>query len=546
MSKQAVRQCSDHSEMFGEPLQLSASYVHEVSDLRNSKSQAGLGKRLNGAKKAWWASRGASVAEDEATSEPLLKNEYASFARGPLASLSSTLGSVTGTPALEQQASTELEEKLQQQPIPSYSQVAEHAFGVTGRVFVDAMVHITLMGVSAVYLILATQFSQGLASEAKIMSDVTPRQFCLICSGFTLLHVLFENLAQLGWLSLFNLLTAVWMLIILIVTVTSGSASGGHRVADLDDASSLREFVSGSVKLAFAYGSHPVLPSIYASMRQPEVRATSGATHHHSLGDRRTPATDLDWASVFSPQKFAPMVSVAFFASSIFYLAVGIMGYWRYGDACCTNGLITFEDDRFAIALAETDIPRFCSSRKASQRSSAEQWYKWCPTYRADVHDLDRLTAGPRMSAYRENSRLYSFVEQAVLKALVCCIPIGIALFFAPNSDAFTNVLTLVSATTNTFTIYILPSIIWYVHHTPLYTLVLSAVELHNGVAHVHRIEFKLMEARQRRRDGRKGLNVFMQFPNNLKLTLSIVCVIVAIPIGIFGTWDAVQSLVDE
>ena len=42
-------------------------------------------------------------------------------------------------------------------------------------------------------------------------------------------------------------------------------------------------------------------------------------------------------------QKFEPMVATAFGVSTIFYLAVGVLGYWRYGEACCTNGLITFE-----------------------------------------------------------------------------------------------------------------------------------------------------------------------------------------------------------
>jgi len=166
--------------------------------------------------------------------------------------------------------------------------------GRPGRWFVNSQVHITLIGVAIVYHLLAALNIHSLAADSLSMAASVA-----LVAALVWLHVFLKTLGEVAVLSYFNIAVNVALLCTVVAASLERPPASPPRTALV--ASDAFAFGSAFASFGFAYGVHPVLPSVRASMRSPRLY---------------------------------PRTVVASMAGTLlFYLPISAVCYARYGDA---------------------------------------------------------------------------------------------------------------------------------------------------------------------------------------------------------------------
>ena len=166
--------------------------------------------------------------------------------------------------------------------------------GRPGRWFVNSQVHITLVGVAIVYHLLAALNIHSLAADSLSMAASVA-----LVAALAWLHVFLKTLGEVALLSYFNIAVNVALLCTVVAASLERPPASPPRTALV--ASDAFAFGSAFASFGFAYGVHPVLPSVRASMRSPRLY---------------------------------PRTVVASMAGALlFYLPISAVCYARYGDA---------------------------------------------------------------------------------------------------------------------------------------------------------------------------------------------------------------------
>jgi len=189
-------------------------------------------------------------------------------------------------------------------PPLSFGDIGEAAFGQLGKWAVIVQMHLTLTMVATIYNLLA-----GL-NLVTVMGSVWPflreengeNYAVLIIAGVVWFHVFLKTLSEVEIVSWLNMVITIAMEIIVIcVALTSPPKDQAHTTALVTDMSSLG---GAFASFAFAYGVHPILPTVYRNMKHPE--------------------------------KYNLMITAAFSAVAVAYLCMFFVGYGVYGDEVVT------------------------------------------------------------------------------------------------------------------------------------------------------------------------------------------------------------------
>lgn len=165
-------------------------------------------------------------------------------------------------------------EALLEQPcaarLITYGDLGFATFGRFGRNFVNVQMHVTLMMVATIYHLLAALNVHWLTARAG--SDACEYVLglpvsALIVAAVVWLHVFLKSLGEVAILSYINITVNCTLLVVVVAaTLTHQPAEAPHRELLVPD------FLSAGGAFAsfgFAYGCHPVLPDVLASMKKP-------------------------------------------------------------------------------------------------------------------------------------------------------------------------------------------------------------------------------------------------------------------------------------
>jgi len=308
-----------------------------------------------------------------------------------------------------------------EKPLQSYGDIGQAAYGWWGRLCVDVQMHITLMGVSTVYLVLAgsnlsfmlanvPQSSGGSDDLWGISGDDAKRVGIIIIALIVWFHVFLKTLHEVGLLSAFNVFVAVVLAFLVIIEVIlhppKGNQKGDHTFVRWD-----LTLGSAFASFAFSYGAHPVLPSVYQQMK--------------------------------FPHQYNAMIITTFIGVLLFYLPMAIVGYAAYGsdtlnpiyDNICSNSDCPFGDAlaKYIAILLLTLHVMF--------------------SYGIVINPTELALENYFQVEQRNPSLPYRILCRTFLWS--------ITLIFALLIPKFGDILNLVSSVTNTFTVFILPCIFY-------------------------------------------------------------------------------------
>ena len=174
----------------------------------------------------------------------------------------------------------------------TYGDIGQAAFGSFGRWFVTVQMHLTLCMVATIYHLLAAINLIALIPQLSQLVAV------LIVTAVVFGHVFLKTLSEVAAVSYVNItINAVLTVVVITSTLTNPPAEApSTKFAESDILSLGTAFAS----FGFAFGVHPVLPSVYWSMRYR--------------------------------QSYRWMIVGAFSAVMCFYLPMAIVGYATYGE----------------------------------------------------------------------------------------------------------------------------------------------------------------------------------------------------------------------
>ena len=145
-------------------------------------------------------------------------------------------------------------------PMLTYGDLGALAYGEKGRNLVNVTMHVTLLMVATIYHLLAALNVHWLC---KI--DLVPS--ALIVAAVIWLHVFIKSLGELAILSYANI-TINFILLIVVIWETLSHPPAMPAQHDLIVHNAMS--VGGAfASFGFAYGCHPVLPDVLASMKKP-------------------------------------------------------------------------------------------------------------------------------------------------------------------------------------------------------------------------------------------------------------------------------------
>ena len=196
-------------------------------------------------------------------------------------------------------------------PAETYGDIGQAAFGAFGRWFVVVQMHLTLCMVGTIYHLLAA------INLISLVPHLSQPIAVLIVTAVVFGHVLLKTLSEVAAVSYVNItINAVLTVVIITSALTNPPLEAPTTTFAVSDQLSLgKAFAS----FGFAFGVHPVLPSVYRSMRYP--------------------------------QSYTRMVIAAFTCVMLFYLPMGIIGYATYGE------------------VAPRQLPTAASSRARARRA---------------------------------------------------------------------------------------------------------------------------------------------------------------------------------
>jgi len=301
----------------------------------------------------------------------------------------------------------------------TYSEVGQEAFGKVGSTVVDIFLHATLIGVATIYLILAGgNLSTLLAtvpwpSAAGYTVDVlniSATEGILIVVTLMWLHVWLKTLHEVGFLSAFNVMVAVFLEVTVITVILLNLPSSAPDYDFVNTASYGLSLAGAFVSFSFSYGAHAVLPTVYESMAKP--------------------------------QQFNVMITTTFIAILGFYLPMACIGYGVYGTGTLSpiyNNLC--EDGQTCSYGAQ--LGKWLSILLITAHVMLSYAIVLNPTERM----LERVCGTDDLK--QPKNKLYG----VVLRTCVVAITVVLA-FWIPDFGDFLN---LVSACTNTATTFVFP-----------------------------------------------------------------------------------------
>lgn len=180
-------------------------------------------------------------------------------------------------------------------PPRTYGDIGQAAFGSFGKWAVIVQMHLTLTMVATIYNLLG-----GLNLVAVLgWSESDSTYGILIISGIVWFHVFLKTLSEVAVVSYFNIvITFALEVVVIAVALMSPPAEPAHTTFVVPDVVSLG---GAFASFAFAYGVHPILPTIYRNMR--------------------------------NPSQYRTMIVCAFAGVLLMYLPMLIVGYAVFGDA---------------------------------------------------------------------------------------------------------------------------------------------------------------------------------------------------------------------
>eukprot|EP01100_Stratorugosa_tubuloviscum_P010892 TRINITY_DN474_c4_g1_i1.p1 TRINITY_DN474_c4_g1~~TRINITY_DN474_c4_g1_i1.p1 ORF type:complete len:460 (-),score=196.92 TRINITY_DN474_c4_g1_i1:94-1473(-) len=314
---------------------------------------------------------------------------------------------------------------LGQKKLITYGDIGDAAFGFFGRLSVDIFMHITLVGVATVYLVLIAQNFQSLITDdilfppdgtnsAREWFETKGGQIIctLIAAALVSWHIFFKTMHEIGIVSALNVLVAVFLALLVIISVFTNpqERSEPEKVFFKScESFSKCELASAFVTFAFAYGAHPILPSVYASMEKKE--------HYNK------------------------MIMGTFSSVLCFYLPMAIIGYWAYGadtaspiydNLCPPENLVCSTGERVAKIIAIIAITLHVIF-----------------SYGVVINTSERALEG----FLKIDEKSISLLLQILIRIGFIAVTFGLAIAI-PD---FGTILDLVSSLTNTFTCFIFP-----------------------------------------------------------------------------------------
>jgi len=177
----------------------------------------------------------------------------------------------------------------------TYGDIGEAVFGRAGKYFVNCQNHLTLVMVATIYNLLA---GMNLVLLFPSWEWLTVEVAIVIVACVVWFHVFLKTLGEVAWVSALNLLFTLILAVVVIVEALRNPPSD----APTHNFISKRPIALGGsfASFAFAYAVHPILPTVYRSMR--------------------------------SPKQYRSMVIVSFMAAVCIYLPMMCVGYAVYGD----------------------------------------------------------------------------------------------------------------------------------------------------------------------------------------------------------------------
>mmetsp|Transcript_6943 Transcript_6943/g.14994 ORF Transcript_6943/g.14994 Transcript_6943/m.14994 type:complete len:420 (-) Transcript_6943:78-1337(-) len=178
----------------------------------------------------------------------------------------------------------------------SYGDIGQAAFGSLGRWAVNVQMHFTLVMVATIFNLLAGK------NVAAVLGPSYPwltQDYAIVLVGCVVwLHVFLKTLGEVAVVSAVNFaVTLVLEAVVIVVAIQSPPEEPPNTELVEENVMSLG---SAFATCAFAYGVHPILPSVYKSMR--------------------------------SPSSYRAMVLVAFLGAFALYLPMLVVNYAIYGD----------------------------------------------------------------------------------------------------------------------------------------------------------------------------------------------------------------------
>jgi len=179
-------------------------------------------------------------------------------------------------------------------PPRTYGDIGQAAFGSFGKWAVIVQMHLTLTMVACIYNLL------GGINLISVLgwSEKDSTYGILIISGIVWFHVFLKTLSEVAIISYFNIvITFALEVVVIAVALMSPPAEEAHTTFIVPDVLSLG---GAFASFAFAYGVHPILPTIYRNMK--------------------------------NPSQYRTMIVCAFAGVLVMYLPMLIIGYAVFGD----------------------------------------------------------------------------------------------------------------------------------------------------------------------------------------------------------------------
>eukprot|EP01098_Paradermamoeba_levis_P016938 TRINITY_DN943_c0_g2_i3.p1 TRINITY_DN943_c0_g2~~TRINITY_DN943_c0_g2_i3.p1 ORF type:complete len:410 (-),score=115.79 TRINITY_DN943_c0_g2_i3:22-1251(-) len=278
----------------------------------------------------------------------------------------------------------------------SYAEVGRKAYGRAGKYFVTAQIHMTLLGVATVYVVLA-----GLNINT-LFPSIPARAGSCIAVAAVWGHIFFKTLHEVGILSAFNVLVATMLLIVVIISVflnpPADSLDTSHKFFN-----PAIDFFGAFANFAFAFGAHPVLPSVYNTMQ--------------------------------NPKDYNKTIYITFLCILLFYFPMGVIGYYAYGEAT-ENPIYSNFPDGAAKTLIVVSV-------------TVHILFSYAVVINPTELDVE---------AYFEiEGKSYETLRRMALRTIL----VGITLGLGVAIPDFPDFMTIVSSLTSSFTAFILPCLFY-------------------------------------------------------------------------------------
>ncbi|KAL1499907.1 hypothetical protein AB1Y20_012590 [Prymnesium parvum] len=310
-----------------------------------------------------------------------------------------------------------------------YTDIGYAAFGSAGAWFVTVQMHVTLVLVGTIYHMLASEnIIQVLADHGVEFSQL---QAVLIVAAVVWLHVFLKTLSEVAALSYFNISVNVVLLVIVLIEALT------HQPAEPPtykwfNTDGVLNFGGAFASFGFAFGVHPVLPSVYATMR--------------------------------TPSQYNTMVILTFVGVMCFYLPMACIGYGVYGDAL-VSGVPIYKVDELGelpavqVVIVLLSIHLLCSYPIVLNPPELAFEKLWEPELEKTTSTILPADTPPPPTSCLDRFRMAAARYPLLLRVVCRSGFVGFTTIVSATvpKNKFGPFLDLVSSITSTFTVFILP-----------------------------------------------------------------------------------------